>query len=407
MAYLNDPPPEDDSDLEDLLSHNDREKRSILNSPPSRRVSMIDFTLAYISVLVMKKPRLACCMVIFFLLCLFLMVNMKLSNGTNISLDSIVENDYSSIQSKYDLKLGSIDHWCLKGGNEKCRCEDPLQPMSRWKEGPIVAWERSHTKNKDLVQYAIKELGNIDVVFLGENITELWAGKASSLYYDSNVIDEISDKFWKKFGMNRKEQYNGISLGISGDTAPNVLWRIQNGEIPRNLNPKIFWLVLGTNDLALRQCSEEVVLLGILRVIEEIQEMKPNTKIVLNSILPMTTDAKGRLPEVDGNRMEKGLKRNVDARRSLVGVSVPWSSTVVDIWPSVVMINKALKKFCSKHKHIIFFDVYDIFVDDQNGKMRPTIDSELMKISTLGMPTVSGHEKLLDSIQLKLKHILS
>merc|ERR1712228_509522 len=92
--------------------------------------------------------------------------------------------------------------------------------------------------------------------------------------------------------------HSGIPLGIAGDTAPNVLWRIQHGELPELRDVKVIWLVLGTNDVAIKQCSEEVVLLGILRVIEELQVLKPNAKIVINSILPMTDDEKGRVPNL-------------------------------------------------------------------------------------------------------------
>ena len=30
----------------------------------------------------------------------------------------IMENDNSNIRSKYDLKIGDIPHWCLRGDNE-------------------------------------------------------------------------------------------------------------------------------------------------------------------------------------------------------------------------------------------------------------------------------------------------
>lgn len=77
--------------------------------------------------------------------------------------------------------------------------------------------------------------------------------------------------------------------------APNVLWRLLHGEMHKDLNPKVWWLVLGTNDLAVGQCSEEIVLLGVLRVIEEIVSKKPNAHIVVNSILPMTSNKDGWL----------------------------------------------------------------------------------------------------------------
>merc|ERR1712183_589758 len=63
----------------------------------------------------------------------------------------------------------------------------------------------------------------------------------------------------------------------------------------------------------MRSCSEEVVLLGILRVIEEIQEMRPDAKIIVNSILPMTSDRNGKL----SSRRAKKPKTNFENHRSL------------------------------------------------------------------------------------------
>merc|ERR1712032_988432 len=63
--------------------------------------------------------------------------------------------------------------------------------------------------------------------------------------------------------------------------------KIQHDEMPYDFNPKVWWLVLGMNDLTRLQCSEEIVVLGVLRVAEEIKLRKPDAKIVINSLLPM------------------------------------------------------------------------------------------------------------------------
>jgi len=57
--------------------------------------------------------------------------------------------------------------------------------------------------------------------------------------------------------------------------------------MPPSFNPKVWWLVLGMNDLAKTMCSEEIVVLGILRVAEEILEQKPDAQIVINLLFPM------------------------------------------------------------------------------------------------------------------------
>jgi hypothetical protein len=73
------------------------------------------------------------------------------------------------------------------------------------------------------------------------------------------------------------------------------LWRIKNGEVPRSLNPKVFWLILGTNDLALGMCSEEVVTLGIMRVAEELHHLYPESIVVIQGILPRSNHQDGTL----------------------------------------------------------------------------------------------------------------
>jgi hypothetical protein len=52
------------------------------------------------------------------------------------------------------------------------------------------------------------------------------------------------------------------------------------------------------NDLGRMQCSEEVVVLGILRVIEEIRTRKPDAEIVINSMLPMADLRGGVMPQM-------------------------------------------------------------------------------------------------------------
>jgi hypothetical protein len=66
--------------------------------------------------------------------------------------------------------------------------------------------------------------------------------------------------------------------------------------MPADFNPKIWWLQLGLNDLGRTQCSEEVVVFGILRIVEEILVRKPEARIVINSLLPMSVLRLGIMP---------------------------------------------------------------------------------------------------------------
>jgi len=246
-----------------------------------------------------------------------------------------------------------------------------------------------------------------------------------------------------------------LPLGIAGDTTSNVLWRIQNGEMPDYLNPKIWWLVLGTNDLAMKQCSEEVVLMGILRIIEEILEQKPDAKIVVNSILPMSSDIKGRVPRItkkdrkkvhttslghdlgfrrrlakkdkkkkeedDGIGQEAKLTQGEDDVKAIKHEMKPGKPALpavrlrrgpltwvrVSMWPSVEALNFGLQKFASKHKRVSFFNAYDIFVEEEDKESTPKIIKDLTKSFAIGQPSVAGHKELVKGIKQRLRDMLN
>jgi len=134
-------------------------------------------------------------------------------------------------------------------------------------------------------------------VFLGESVVEAmdgrWLGKKMPSTaprgegQEDAKVQSIDKIFEKNFRKDKGGKVEGLALGIAGDSCTNVLWRIQHDEMPSDFNPKVWWVVLGMNDLTRMQCSEEIVVLGILRVVEEIHLRKPDARIVINSLLPM------------------------------------------------------------------------------------------------------------------------
>lgn len=195
-----------------------------------------------------------------------------------------VMHDYTDINSQYDLSLGKIDHWCLKGDNDSCRCEDPLDPQSR---GEFRAWAKAQTENVILVNSLVAQgKTNPDIAFLGASIVEEMSGKWFGTDLDEN-LKSLRKMFEKNFKKSAGAELEAIALGIAGDTNPTVLWRLIHGEMPAEFNPKIWWLELGLNDLGRSQCSEEVVVLGVLRVVEEILEKKKDAIVVINSLFPL------------------------------------------------------------------------------------------------------------------------
>ena len=146
------------------------------------------------------------------------------------------------------------------------------------------------------------------------------------------LLEKSKKKFDAQFDKSSGAPYSGIASGITGDTSPNLLWRIQHSEIGA-LRPKIWWLNIGINDLVSTECSEEITLMGIIRVIEELMGMDDDAAIVVNSLLPTA------------NRPDLKLEGKNNHNK---------------YWPSIIIINERLKKFASKHKMIKFFDATDI-----------------------------------------------
>lgn len=139
-----------------------------------------------------------------------------------------------------------------------------------------------------------------------------WQGRKGG----ATGLNLLHEHFQKHFNKDSGGLLNGLALGISGDTAPNVLWRLteHNGiELPEYLNPKIIWLHIGGNDIGKLKCSEEVVILGILRIVQEILIRKPNCHIVINSLFPMTTTRDGihaLFDQYENRRIRHYTKRN-------------------------------------------------------------------------------------------------
>lgn len=106
--------------------------------------------------------------------------------------------------------------------------------------------------------------GTIDVVFLGDSITDGWRGAA---------------KVWKE----HFEPLHPINLGIGGDRTQHVLWRLQNGELD-GYKPKAFVIMIGTNNMSSN--SEEEIAAGVKAIIAEIHMKHADAKLLVLGVFP-------------------------------------------------------------------------------------------------------------------------
>ena len=172
-----------------------------------------------------------------------------------------------------------------------------------------------------------------------------------------------------------------------------------NGEMPYGLTPKVWWVGIGLNDLTMKGCSEEVVLLGILRVVEEIQNSHPDDIIVINSILPVVRNTDGLLEHLGKHHEDVALKKK---EKNLLDEEMNKKRDHVDLWPSIVAINEELSKFASAHKGVKFFNADNVFVEErQNGKY---VKMDLMHDTV--HPNLSGHKKWNSEIKKRLHEII-
>ncbi len=108
----------------------------------------------------------------------------------------------------------------------------------------------------------------------------------------------------------------------------------------------VWWLQIGANDLAITQCAEEVVILGILRLADEIKVKHPQSVVVIQGILPRSSFADGHV---------RSIKNSTHASKRLFHHSDKEYVKVEEypLWPSIQLINSEVAKFCAKHEHLV------------------------------------------------------
>ncbi len=128
--------------------------------------------------------------------------------------------------------------------------------------------------------------------------------------------------------------------------------------MPYDFNPKVWWLVLGMNDLTRMQCSEEIVVLGILRVVEEIRLKKPDAHIVINSLLPMIEFQSVEEPKMadvvdfktDGDNMKKNIEIEKAVKEYVGNRPSPMKGTEKAGRPGGRHLRSEAKKMTKKQK---------------------------------------------------------
>jgi hypothetical protein len=129
--------PGDDSDLEDLIAKPHRSRTSVeIDSAVS---SPLGFSLCC-----GRFPDFPNARLILVVLGFVGYLSNTLFNPTKTM--GIMGAYYSAIKDYVDLSLSKVDHWCIRGDNESCRCEDPLEAAIP-RAGSFKVWTAAHNAN--------------------------------------------------------------------------------------------------------------------------------------------------------------------------------------------------------------------------------------------------------------------
>jgi lysophospholipase L1-like esterase len=168
-----------------------------------------------------------------------------------------------------------------------CPCSNPYVgvPVVNSTNYPIIGnrWDHAFELEKEIVANS-RALSNLEVVFLGDSITEHWLGWA--LGAQSKKWENISKVYEDLFTTEGGGEIDGIVLGISGERCRNVLYRLQHELLGDDLDPKVFWLLIGTNDFGGDACTVEAVVAGNIAIVEELLRLRPHATVVINGLLP-------------------------------------------------------------------------------------------------------------------------
>ena len=108
----------------------------------------------------------------------------------------------------------------------------------------------------------------IQIVFLGDSITELWQKKGKAVWEEHYA------------------RHNAVNFGVSGEHTEHTLGHIAGGVL-NGLRPKVVVLMIGTNNVG--HIPDEKpwwTADGIKKIVRTVHERLPETKVLLLGVFP-------------------------------------------------------------------------------------------------------------------------
>jgi lysophospholipase L1-like esterase len=172
--------------------------------------------------------------------------------------------------------MAAVGLWTAKLFADENKLNSAIKPVMKNKE--------RHDKFLE-----IAKRGGVDVLFLGDSITDAWGGEGHGKGGGNAIFQE------------EFVPLKAANFGIGGDRTQHVLWRLQNGELD-DIQPKVVMLMIGTNNSNGKDNTAEEIADGIKAIVKEIHKKSPKTKVLLLGIFPRHT---GRTEEANKAQMDK------------------------------------------------------------------------------------------------------
>jgi len=212
-----------------------------------------------------------------------------------------------------------------------------IRPQVEWAKRTEVFMERTRTA---------AEKGDIDVIFLGDSITQGWEGAGKPV--------------WDEFYGKRR----AVNYGISGDRTQHVLWRIQRGSLdglakPALGNaPKLVVLLIGTNNSHGADNTAAEIAGGIKACVATVREKLPETKVLLLSIFPR------------GEKPSAQREKNAEASRLAAAAADGEKVFSLDIGAKFVGKDGAIDKELMPDAVHLSEKGYRVWAEEMEGKVK-------------------------------------
>lgn len=204
-------------------------------------------------------------------------------------------------------------------------------------------WLPRHEQKKAEAKAIQQQGGRIDLLFIGDSITQGWEKEGATV--------------WEQYYAKR----NGFAIGFGGDRTENVLWRLQHGAV-ENMSPKVVVMMIGTNNTGHRHEAPPTTAAGIKRLLQELEQRLPSSKVLLLAIFPRDASPEGELRKINAG------------------------------------VNEIIRHYAD-NKRVFFADVNAVFLDE-NGVLPTSLMPDWLH------PNEKGYAVLAKALELHLQPLM-